>query len=43
VLPLSRYAYGCSPVNGLVLGFAAVDGREIRRGVTELAEALRKS
>jgi GntR family transcriptional regulator/MocR family aminotransferase len=42
VLPLSRYAYGRSPGNGLVLGFAAVGGREIRRGVTELVRALQR-
>ncbi len=40
VLPLSRYAYGRSSRNGLVLGFAAVDGRELRRGVEGLARAL---
>ena len=40
VVPLGRYAYGRSRPNGLVLGFAAVDGRELRRGVTELARVL---
>jgi GntR family transcriptional regulator/MocR family aminotransferase len=40
VLPLSRYAYGRSKSNGLVLGFAAVDAKEIRRGVEQLAKAL---
>ena len=40
VLPLSRCAYGRSPGNGLVLGFAAVDGKELRRGVEELARVL---
>ena len=40
VLPLSRYAYGRSKGNGLVLGFAAVDARELRRGVEQLARAL---
>jgi GntR family transcriptional regulator/MocR family aminotransferase len=40
VLPLSRYAYGHSRPNGLVLGFAAVDAKEIRRGVEQLASAL---
>jgi GntR family transcriptional regulator/MocR family aminotransferase len=42
VLPLSRYAYGRSRHNGLVLGFAAVDARELRRGVEQLARALEK-
>lgn len=42
VVPLSRYAYGRSPRNGLVLGFAAVDARELRRGVEGLARALEK-
>lgn len=40
VLPLGRYAYGHSKPNGLVLGFAAVDAHEIRRGVEQLARAL---
>lgn len=40
VLPLSRYAWGKSKPNGLVLGFAAVGTKEIRRGVQGLAEAL---
>jgi GntR family transcriptional regulator / MocR family aminotransferase len=39
-VPLSRCAYGRSPGNGLLLGFAAVDGKELRRGVEELARAL---
>jgi GntR family transcriptional regulator/MocR family aminotransferase len=42
VLPLSRYAYGRSRRDGLVLGFAAVDARELRRGVEQLARALEK-
>jgi GntR family transcriptional regulator/MocR family aminotransferase len=42
VVPLGRYAYGRSRPNGLVLGFAAVDGRELRRGVDELATVLEK-
>src|SRR5580700_3083086 len=33
VVPLGRYAYGRTRPNGLVLGFAAVDGRELKRGV----------
>jgi len=40
VVPLSRYAYGRTKRNGLVLGFAAVNSRELRRGVEELARAL---
>jgi GntR family transcriptional regulator/MocR family aminotransferase len=40
VVPLSRYAYGRSRRDGLMLGFAAVDVRELRRGVEQLARAL---
>ncbi len=40
VVPLSRYAYGRTRRNGLVLGFAAVDARELRRGVDRLADIL---
>jgi GntR family transcriptional regulator / MocR family aminotransferase len=40
VRPLSRYAYGRAPRNGIVLGFAAVEPRELRRGVDELARVL---
>ncbi|MGH9499049.1 MAG: PLP-dependent aminotransferase family protein [Terriglobales bacterium] len=42
VVPLGRYAYGRVRPNGLVLGFAAVDGRELRRGVAELAKVLKE-
>ncbi|HEY7098419.1 MAG TPA: PLP-dependent aminotransferase family protein [Terriglobales bacterium] len=42
VVPLSRYAHGRTQNNGVVLGFAAVDGRELRRGAEYLARALRK-
>jgi GntR family transcriptional regulator/MocR family aminotransferase len=42
VVPLSRYAYGRTKRNGLVLGFAAVDAKELRRGVEELARALER-
>jgi GntR family transcriptional regulator/MocR family aminotransferase len=42
VVPLGRYAYGRSRNNGLVLGFAAVDAPELRRGVEQLARALEK-
>jgi len=37
---LSRYYFGRTPRNGLVLGFASVEPRELRRGVEELARAL---
>ncbi len=40
VTPLSRYSRGHLAREGLQLGFAAVDAREIRRGVRELAVAL---
>jgi GntR family transcriptional regulator/MocR family aminotransferase len=42
VFPLSRYTQGRAAREGLQLGFAAVDAREIRRGVDELAIALGK-
>lgn len=42
VLPLSRYAWGRTNSKGLVLGFAAVGTKEIRRGVEQLAVAWRK-
>src|SRR5262249_28087038 len=40
VPPLQRYAYGRAKRNGLMLGFAAVDARELRRGVEQLAKTL---
>ena len=40
VIPLSRYAYGRSRQNGLVLGFAAVGERELKRGIEELARTI---
>jgi GntR family transcriptional regulator/MocR family aminotransferase len=40
VTPLSRYGQGKVGRSGLLLGFAAVDTQEIRRGVRELATAL---
>lgn len=40
VIPLSRYYRGRVAREGLLLGFAAVDPQEIRRGVRELAVAL---
>ena len=42
VMPLSRYSRGKMAREGLQLGFAAVDAREIRRGVEELAIALER-
>jgi GntR family transcriptional regulator/MocR family aminotransferase len=41
VVPLSSYTRGRASREGLQLGFAAVDPREIRRGVQELALALK--
>jgi GntR family transcriptional regulator/MocR family aminotransferase len=41
VIPLQRYAFGRVRGNGIVLGFAAVEPRELRRGVEELAAVLR--
>jgi GntR family transcriptional regulator / MocR family aminotransferase len=43
VVPLSAYHRGRATREGLQLGFAAVDAKEIRRGVTELAIALEES
>jgi GntR family transcriptional regulator/MocR family aminotransferase len=43
VIPLSRYSSRSSGRQGLLLGFAAVDARELRRGVEELARALERS
>jgi hypothetical protein len=40
VIPLSRYAGGRKLRERLHLGFAAVDARELRRGVRELAVVL---
>jgi GntR family transcriptional regulator / MocR family aminotransferase len=40
VTPLSRYSRGPMTKEGLQLGFAAVDAREIRRGVRERVVAL---
>jgi GntR family transcriptional regulator / MocR family aminotransferase len=40
VLPLSRFSSRPLPRDGLLLGFAAIDAAEIRRGVKELAAAL---
>jgi GntR family transcriptional regulator/MocR family aminotransferase len=40
VVPLSRYASGRSRREGLILGFAAVDAKQLRRGAEELARVL---
>ncbi|PYX85836.1 MAG: PLP-dependent aminotransferase family protein [Acidobacteria bacterium] len=40
VVPLSDYASGHSRKNALILGFAAVEPRELRRGAEELAITL---
>jgi GntR family transcriptional regulator/MocR family aminotransferase len=40
VSPLARYSIGPAQANGLVLGFAAVNPREIGEGITRLAAAL---
>jgi GntR family transcriptional regulator/MocR family aminotransferase len=41
LVPLRRYAFGRAGKNGIVLGFAAVEPRELRRGVEQLAAILR--
>jgi GntR family transcriptional regulator/MocR family aminotransferase len=40
-IPLGRSAAGRARKDGLVLGFAAVDVRELGRGVEQLAQALK--
>ena len=40
VVPLDVYASGRSPREGLILGFAALDPRELRRGMEELARVF---
>jgi GntR family transcriptional regulator/MocR family aminotransferase len=40
VIPIGRYASRRFRRQGLLLGFAAVDARELRRGVEELARSL---
>jgi GntR family transcriptional regulator / MocR family aminotransferase len=40
VIPLSRYSSRPLKREGLLLGFAAVDARELRRGAEQLARAL---
>ena len=41
LVPLRRYAFGRTSSRGIVLGFAAVEPRELRRGIEELAGVLR--
>jgi GntR family transcriptional regulator / MocR family aminotransferase len=40
VIPVSRYSHRDASPQGLQLGFAALENREIRRGVRELAIGL---
>jgi len=40
VIPLSRYSARRVARQGLLLGFAAVDARELQRGAEQLARAL---
>ncbi len=40
VTPIDRYSHGRAAPGGLQLGFAALDVKEIRRGVRELAITL---
>jgi hypothetical protein len=40
VTPVERYSYGRAVPEGLQLGFAPFDVKEIRRGARELAIAL---
>jgi GntR family transcriptional regulator/MocR family aminotransferase len=42
VTPLGRYSHGRMAREGLQLGFAAMDAKEIRRGVRELGIALER-
>jgi GntR family transcriptional regulator/MocR family aminotransferase len=42
VTPLGRYGYGGALPEGLQLGFAALDTKEIRRGVADLAITLER-
>jgi GntR family transcriptional regulator / MocR family aminotransferase len=43
IVPINRYSRGRAVPEGLQLGFAAVDPREIERGVNELAKALQNA
>jgi GntR family transcriptional regulator/MocR family aminotransferase len=40
VTPLRKYSFGRAPANGIVLGFAAVEPKELKRGIEELARIL---
>jgi GntR family transcriptional regulator/MocR family aminotransferase len=40
LVPMKHYAWGHADPKAVILGFAAVDPREIKRGVEELAWAL---
>jgi len=42
VYPLREFFYGAPDRNGLVLGYAGVEARDIRRGVEKLAGVIRK-
>jgi GntR family transcriptional regulator/MocR family aminotransferase len=42
LVPLRGYAWGQSDPTGVVLGFAAVDPKELQRGVDELAQILQR-
>ncbi|MBV8476100.1 MAG: PLP-dependent aminotransferase family protein [Acidobacteria bacterium] len=42
VVPLTRYAWGRARKDGLLLGFAAVERNELRRGVEQLAKVLKR-
>jgi len=42
VMPAKRYGRGKFAREGLILGFAAIDGKEIRRGCRELAAVLKR-
>lgn len=42
IVPLRDYAYGRSRKNAVILGFAAVEPRELRRGAEELAIAVER-
>jgi GntR family transcriptional regulator / MocR family aminotransferase len=42
LVPISGYAWGKADPSGVVLGFAAVEPKELKRGVDELARILQK-
>jgi len=42
-IPISRYCYQPPSRDGLLIGFAAVDAQDIRRGVLDLAAALEEA